>query len=194
MKWSYRCARSWDEQIEGEEFSMRYKILVVDDEAPNLRTLERLFRNDYEVLTASSAAEALALIQRHDVALLISDQRMPEMSGIELMSQTIDLRPHMVRILLTGYADVSSLIEAINCGHVYKYVTKPWEQEDLTITVTRALEHYEMTKGRHNLQMINERLQLRLAEIAELALSDDEPEFEVIQPAGAGEDREFVNV
>jgi DNA-binding NtrC family response regulator len=173
---------------------MRYKILVVDDEAPNLRTLERLFRNDYEVLTASSAAEALALIQRHDVALLISDQRMPEMSGIELMSQTIDLRPHMVRILLTGYADVSSLIEAINCGHVYKYVTKPWEQEDLTITVTRALEHYEMTKGRHNLQMINERLQLRLAEIAELALSDDEPEFEVIQPAGAGEDREFVNV
>ena len=173
---------------------MRYKILVVDDEAPNLRTLERLFRKEYEVLTAGSAAEALALLQRHDVALLISDQRMPEMSGIELMSQTIDLRPHMVRILLTGYADVSSLIEAINCGHVYKYVTKPWENEDLLITVARALEHYETIKGRHNLLMINERLQARLAEIAELALSDDEPVFQVIQPATTGEEREFVNV
>jgi DNA-binding NtrC family response regulator len=173
---------------------MRYKILVVDDEAPNLRTLERLFRKEYDVLTAGSAAEALALLQRHDVALLISDQRMPEMSGIELMSRTIDLRPHMVRILLTGYADVSSLIEAINCGHVYKYVTKPWEQEDLMITVARALEHYETTRGRHNLQMINERLQARLAEIAELALSADELVFQVIQPATTSEEREFVNV
>ena len=172
---------------------MRYKILIVDDEASNLRTLERMFRRDYEVLTATCAAEAMSLLQQHDVALLISDQRMPEMSGIELMTRTVELRPHMVRILLTGYTDVSSLIEAINCGHVYKYVTKPWSNEDLAITVSRALEHYETIKSRHNLQMVNERLIGRLAEIAELALSDDEPVLQV-PPAAERDDRhQFIS-
>ncbi len=93
--------------------------------------------------------------------------------SLELLARTVPLRPHMVRILLTGYTDVSSLIEAINCGHVYKYVTKPWNNEDLIITVSRALEHYESMKSRHNLQMENARLLARLNEIAELATSDD---------------------
>src|ERR1044072_3711174 len=154
---------------------MKGKILIVDDETEKLRALERIFRNEHEVLTASSAVEALAALESHDVALLISDQRMPEMSGIELLSRTVSLRPHMVRILLTGYTDVSSLIEAINCGHVYKYVTKPWKNEELVITVSRALEHYETTKANHNLQMENERLRARLRDIAELAVSEQEP-------------------
>ncbi|HEY3103622.1 MAG TPA: response regulator [Pyrinomonadaceae bacterium] len=153
---------------------MKYKILIVDDEPANLRVLERLFRDEHEVLTATSGAEALAALENHDVALLISDQRMPEMSGIELVGRTVSLRPHMVRILLTGYTDVSSLIEAINCGHVYKYVTKPWNNEDLVITVSRALSHYEATKSLHNLEMVNHRLRARLNEIAELATTDDE--------------------
>jgi DNA-binding NtrC family response regulator len=154
---------------------MKYKILIVDDEAANLRALERLFRKEHEVLTAMSAVEALATLQTHDVALLISDQRMPEMAGLELLTRTVALRPHMVRILLTGYTDVSSLIEAINCGHVYKYVTKPWKNEELVITVSRALQHYETMKSTHNLGMENERLRARLSDIAELAVSDDEP-------------------
>jgi len=154
---------------------MKYKILIVDDEAANLRAFERLFRNDHQVLTAMSAAEALVALETHDVALLISDQRMPEMTGIELLTRTVGLRPHMVRILVTGYTDVSSLIEAINCGHVYKYVTKPWKNEELVITVSRALQHYETMKSRHNLGMENERLRARLSDIAELAVSDDEP-------------------
>jgi len=87
----------------------------------------------------------------------------------------VGLRPHMVRILVTGYTDVSSLIEAVNCGHVYKYVTKPWKNEELVITVSRALQHYETMKSRHNLGMENERLRARLSDIAELAVSDDEP-------------------
>ena len=153
---------------------MRYKILIVDDEASNLRALERLFRTEYDVLTAGSGADALSLIEHHDMALLIADQRMPEMSGVELMQRTARLRPHMVRILLTGYTDVDSLIEAINTGHVYKYITKPWNNDDLLLTVARALEHYETLKSRHNLQMINERLRARLREISDLAASDDE--------------------
>ena len=154
---------------------MKYKILIVDDEAANLRAFERLFRNDHQVLTAMSAVEALVALETHDVALLISDQRMPEMTGIELLTRTVGLRPHMVRILVTGYTDVSSLIEAVNCGHVYKYVTKPWKNEELVITVSRALQHYETMKSRHNLGMENERLRARLSDIAELAVSDDEP-------------------
>ncbi|HKO34911.1 MAG TPA: response regulator [Pyrinomonadaceae bacterium] len=153
---------------------MRYKILIVDDEASNLRALERLFRTEYDVLTAGSGADALSLLEHHDMALLIADQRMPEMSGVELMQRTARLRPHMVRMLLTGYTDVESLIEAINTGHVYKYITKPWNNDDLLMTVARALEHYETLKSRHNLQMINERLRARLLEISDLAASDDE--------------------
>lgn len=151
---------------------MKHKILIVDDEAANLRALERVFRNDQTVLTAQSGADALSILQQHDVALLISDQRMPAMTGIELLQKTVHLRPHMVRILLTGYTDVSTLIEAINCGQVYKYVTKPWNNDDLKVTVSRALEHFETNKTRHNLEMMNQRLRARLDEISQLA-SDD---------------------
>ncbi len=148
---------------------MKYKIMIVDDELVNLRTLERLFRRDYQVLLAQSGAEALTLLEQHDVALLISDQRMPEMTGIELMKNTVALRPHMVKILLTGYTDVGALIEAINCGLVYRYLTKPWNNDDLRITVSRALEHYELIKSKHILEMVNQRLRVRLGQIGELA-------------------------
>src|SRR2546427_1490657 len=162
------------------------KILIVDDEGANLRALERLFRQDHSVLTAQSGHEALALLEQHDVALLISDQRMPGMTGIELVERTVSLRPHMVRILLTGYTDVGTLIEAINSGHVYKYVTKPWNNDELTLTVVRALEHFETIKNRHNLEMMNDRLRDRLSEISHLSALDDEPDQEdpsFVQPS-----------
>ncbi len=149
---------------------MSYKIMIVDDEPPNLRTLERLFRLDYQVVTAQSGAEALALLEQHDVALVISDQRMPGMTGIELMSRTVALRPQMVKILLTGYMDVGALIEAINGGLVYKYLTKPWNNDDLRLTVSRALEHFEALKSQHSLGMENQRLRARLKEIGVLSV------------------------
>src|SRR2546421_1825163 len=151
---------------------MAYKIMVVDDEPANLRLLERLFRNDYEVLTAESGAEAMHLLEQHDVALIITDQRMPEITGIEFLKRTANLRPHMVRILLTGYTDVETLVEAINSGQVYKYVTKPWNNDELRLTVSRALEHYETTKAHHELEMTNKRLMARLKEIQDLATLD----------------------
>lgn len=151
---------------------MSYKILVVDDEPSNLRVLERLFRHDYEVISAESGEEALRLLGEHDAALVITDQRMPNMTGVELLKRTADIRPQMVRIILTGYTDVETLVEAINSGLVYKYVTKPWDNEELSLTVSRALEHYETTKGRHELGMMNQRLTTRLREIHELAAFD----------------------
>ena len=99
---------------------------------------------------------------------------MPGMTGIELVERTVPLRPHMVRILLTGYADLSTLIEAINSGHVYKYVTKPWNNEDLAVTIARALEHFEAVKSRYTVEMMNQRLRDRLSEISFLAAVDDQ--------------------
>jgi putative nucleotidyltransferase with HDIG domain len=144
---------------------MSYKIMIVDDEPANLRLLERLFRRDYHVVCASAGEEALRLLEQHDVALLITDQRMPGMTGIELLKHTAPLRPHMVRIILTGYTDVTSLVEAINCGQVYKYVTKPWNNDELRLTVSRALEHYETSKSRHELALTNQRLVGRMKEM-----------------------------
>lgn len=141
---------------------MNYKILIVDDEAANLRMLERLFRNQYKVVSAISGAQALELLRLHDVALIITDQRMPGMTGIEFLKRAAELRPQIVRIILTGYTDVNALVEAINSGVVYKYVTKPWENENLLQTVKRALQHYETIKSQHELNLQNERLELRL--------------------------------
>jgi response regulator RpfG family c-di-GMP phosphodiesterase len=144
---------------------MMHKLLIVDDETANLRLLERLFQNDYQCLTASSGAEAIRLLEQHDVAILITDQRMPEITGLELLKRTAELRPQMVRILLTGYTDVEALVEAINSGLVYMYVSKPWNIEDLRLRVGRACEHYQNNKSRQVLAGANQRLLLKLSEI-----------------------------
>ena len=149
---------------------MTYKIMIVDDEPANLRTLLRLFREEYQVITAESGTEALTLLQQHDVALMISDQRMPQMTGIELMKKTVEVRPQMVKILLTGYTDIGALIESINSGLVYRYLTKPWNNDDLQGTVARALEHYEISKSNCLIAMENRRLRARLHSISEMAV------------------------
>jgi response regulator RpfG family c-di-GMP phosphodiesterase len=141
---------------------MSYKILIVDDEPANLRILERLFRSDYKVVTASSGIEAIELLGQHDIALIISDQRMPVMTGIDFLKKAAEMRQHTVRIIITGYTDVNALVEAINSGVVYKYVTKPWINEDLQQTVKRALQHHEIIKSQHQLWQQTDRLQSRL--------------------------------
>jgi putative nucleotidyltransferase with HDIG domain len=146
---------------------MTFKIMLVDDDPANLRLLERLFREDYQVLTASSGAEALRLLEQHDVALLITEQHLPGMTGIELLKQATSLRPHMVRIILTGHADLEALVEAINCGQVYRYVRKPWDGQDLRLTASRALQHYETNRSRHELEAANKRLSRRLCEMTQ---------------------------
>ena len=144
---------------------MTYKLLIVDDDTPNLRLLERLFSKDFQCLTASSGPEAIRLLEQHDVAILITDQRMPEMTGIDLLKRTAQSRPHMVRILLTGYTDVEALVEAINSGLVYMYITKPWNNDDLKLRVNRACEHYQNNKNRQALADANQRLLMRLKDI-----------------------------
>ena len=140
---------------------MNYKILIVDDEPSNLRALQRLLARHYTVITAGGGAEALELILQHDFAAIICDQRMPQMTGIEFLIQAADLRQQTVRILLTGYTDVETLVEAINSGAVYQFVTKPRNNDDLLQTVRRALEHYESIRESHRAKLDLARMQAR---------------------------------
>ena len=123
---------------------MKHSILCVDDEIDNVEALERLFRKRYNVLTALSGKEALRVIQKERVSLIISDQRMPQMTGTEFFKQSINYVPEAIRILLTGFTDISSVISAINSGEVFRYVTKPWDPVDLTNTVDKAIERFEL--------------------------------------------------
>lgn len=141
---------------------MKYKILIVDDEPANLRALERLFAERYSVITATSGEQGLLLLDTHNVALIISDQRMPGMTGIEFLKKAAELRASTVRMLLTGYTDVDALVESINSGVVYRYITKPWSNSDMLQSVQRAVEHYESRRKQCGLVEENHRLEDRL--------------------------------
>jgi serine phosphatase RsbU (regulator of sigma subunit) len=122
-------------------------ILVVDDEVANLQKLHRTFVNRYPVLSAANGSEALELVYKNEgIAVIIADQRMPGMTGIELLRQTLPCLPHAVRIILTGYTDVDVLLDAINSCKVYRYIVKPWDPPDLLMTVERGLEAYRLSK------------------------------------------------
>ncbi len=139
----------------------RHNILVVDDEVPNLRLLRRVLSPDHEIFEADSGAAAITILESENISLVITDQRMPSMTGVQLLEHSILINPDTVKILLTGYTDVQALIDAINAGHVYKYLSKPWDAEDLKLTVRRALEAYELKEN-------NDRLLVELSQ----ALSD----------------------
>ncbi|HTL88156.1 MAG TPA: response regulator [Leptolyngbya sp.] len=125
------------------------KMLVVDDEPDNLDLLYRTFRRDFHVLKAESGVHALQLLaEEGEVAVIISDQRMPEMKGTEFLSRTVPNFPDTMRIILTGFTDVEDLVEAINAGQVYRYITKPWDPNELKTVVQRAAETYELLKQR----------------------------------------------
>jgi two-component system sensor histidine kinase/response regulator len=123
---------------------MKHAILCVDDELDNVEALERLFRKKYQVLKATSGEEALKILAQNPVSVIISDQRMPNMTGVELLSKSIATHPETIRILLTGYTDIHSVIEAINAGQIYRYVTKPWDSVDLENAVDKAVERFEV--------------------------------------------------
>ncbi len=136
-------------QLMSLERPQKTKMLVVDDEPDNLDLLYRTFRRDFQVLKAESGMQALEILSAEgEVAVIISDQRMPEMKGTEFLSRTVPKFPDTMRIILTGFTDVEDLVEAINSGQVYKYITKPWDPNELKAVVQRAAETYELLKQR----------------------------------------------
>ncbi len=132
-------------------------VLIVDDEEANLQKLRRTFLGDFSVLAARGGEEALELLRQHSVAAIITDQRMPQVTGVELLKRSLEVRPDAVRIILTGFTDVEDLMDAINQGHVHRYLTKPWEPHDLKRTVEQELQHWELKRE-------NERLARELQE------------------------------
>jgi CheY-like chemotaxis protein len=123
----------------------RPRILIVDDEEAILETMAFTFEDDYDVLTATSARQALQILDdRGPIAAVVTDQRMPEMTGVEFLARVCERHPNTTRIILTGYADGEAMVRAINEGHVYAYVTKPWEPEELKQLVHRAVEVHRL--------------------------------------------------
>jgi len=141
-------------------------LLFVDDEQNILSSLKRLFRSTgHKILTALSGAEALAILEKEEVDLIVSDMRMPEMDGAKLLSEVANKYPDMVRILLTGYADMDSTIRAVNEGHIYRYISKPWEDEDIKITVQKALETKHLQAERDRLLALTNKQNAELKDL-----------------------------
>jgi len=124
----------------------KFTILVVDDEPDITDSLHRTFRKEYRVVTANAGEQAVDVLGQTPVDLIISDQRMPGMTGDEVLKRASELQPEAVRILLTGYSDLESLVRCVNEASIYKYLSKPWEPEQLRLTVSRALEHLDVSR------------------------------------------------
>jgi serine phosphatase RsbU (regulator of sigma subunit) len=126
-------------------------ILYIDDEQDNLTVFYSTFRRNFKVHLANSGQEGIEIMKKHSIHLVIADQRMPEMTGIEFLEKIKEKYPNCIRMVLTGFTDVEAIIQAINKGRVYRYITKPWRREELKITINHALETY-------NLKQLNRKL------------------------------------
>jgi DNA-binding NtrC family response regulator len=129
----------------------KHPILVVDDEEDILFSLRGLLRKDFELYTAASGAEALEILRRQPVHVLMTDQRMPQMTGVELLRRAQGNCPEAIRMIFTGYADIKAVIDAINQGQIYRYLTKPWDPDELLAVLHEACEHYERIAERKRL-------------------------------------------
>jgi len=130
----------------------RHTILCVDDEINIINSIKRLLRKEnYQILTASSGAEALKVLEQNQVHLIISDQRMPEMSGTELLGIVKERYPEAIRTILSGFIDVDAIAESVNKGHIYKFFLKPWEDQTLKLEIQKALEQYDLQQANKEL-------------------------------------------
>lgn len=125
----------------------RCTVLVVDDEPNIIATMKSLLRREFDVVGALSAEEALSIVDSREVHIVITDQRMPQMSGVELLQQLAARHPKPIRILLTGYSDVESVIASINKAHIYRYISKPWMAEDMIKILREAVAVYELVNA-----------------------------------------------
>lgn len=138
--------------------SEKFKLLYVDDEEDNLHSFTAVLRREYDITTAQSGNEALQILENKSFHLVISDQRMPKMTGVELFEEIKALYPETIRIILTGFSEVKSIIDAINKGQIYYYITKPWNLVELKVIIEKALETYRLKE--HNRVLNDEKSEL----------------------------------
>jgi len=143
--------------------SQKHNILIVDDQQEIVNALTRIFKREYNVLSALGGREALELVEKNEISVILSDQRMPHMDGVAFLKKTREMRPESIRIMITGYADIEASIQAINEAGIYQYISKPFEPDELKLTVKNAIESYELTQQnrelRQNLIEANARLE-----------------------------------
>ncbi len=140
-----------DEEVK-ETKECLHTVLCVDDEENILHSLKRLLRKEgYRLLTATSGTDGLRVLENNDVHLVVSDQRMPEMSGTEFLAKVKENYPDAIRIVLTGYTDVDSITESINKGHIYKFILKPWNDHNLKLEIKQGLEQYDLMQSNKRL-------------------------------------------
>lgn len=145
------------------KFMNRPKVLCVDDDQDNLNAVEAILSSDFDVLAFRSALEALKHLQTNpDYSIILSDQRMPEMNGVEFLEETLKITAKPIRILFTGYSDFESAIEAINRAQIYRYLTKPWEPTDLILTLKEAYQKFSLS---NELKQKNEQLQKAISDL-----------------------------
>lgn len=121
-------------------------VLYIDDEPHNLMAFRANFRRKFKVLTAESAEEGRRVIEENDVHIILSDQRMPTETGIEFFESILKTHPEPIRILMTGYTDINAVIDAINRGQIYKYLTKPWNESDVSNYIEKAYEVFKLRR------------------------------------------------
>jgi DNA-binding NtrC family response regulator len=168
----------------------RPPILVVDDEEEILHSLRALLRMAFQVHTASSGAEALQILKQHPVHVVMTDQRMPEITGVELLQRVQGEWPDAIRMIFTGYSDIKAVIEAVNQGHIFRYITKPWDPEELQAVLRQACEEYaRIVERRQLLAELEEHLAqwLQLAEALETGGSG--PSVRPGSPTGDGKEQ-----
>jgi signal transduction histidine kinase len=143
----------------------RPMVLVVDDEAEVRQSVHDLLRIDYQVVTRGSGGEALAFLDATpDVAAILTDQRMPEMCGVEVLRRAAAVRPETTRLLFTAYADVSTVVDAVNQGHVFRYIGKPWDPDELQLAIRQAVERRDLIVEKHRLMAELQAANARLTE------------------------------
>jgi response regulator RpfG family c-di-GMP phosphodiesterase len=119
-------------------------VLYLDDEMHNLTAFRASFRRNFNVFTAINAIDAKEVLEKEDIHVIVTDQRMPVTTGVDFLESIIPLFPKPIRILLTGYADINAVIDSINRGHVYSYIQKPWSEEELKTSIQKAYEYYKL--------------------------------------------------
>jgi DNA-binding NtrC family response regulator len=144
---------------------MAVGVLYVDDEVNNLNSFKAAFRHHFEVFTAISAKEGRKILDTNEIGVIITDHRMPVTTGIEFLESIIPTYPDTIRILLTGFSDINAVMDAINRGHVYKYLVKPWQNDELKMYITNAMEIYKLRRENKDLAA---KLRLAHAEIEAL--------------------------
>ena len=141
---------------------MNYGVLYIDDEINNLNSFKAAFRRDFNIFTAQSAREGRKLLDNNEIGVVITDQRMPAITGIEFLESIIPVYPDTIRILLTGFADINAVMDAINRGQVYKYLVKPWHNEELKMYIQNALEIYHLRRENKQLAEKLEQANMRV--------------------------------